>query len=120
MATDREGQIGLCKCPKTHQLFGVRFERKNGTWFYNWAFKIREESASKEHYDENVIKGEIDIEEEYPGCPYCGNKGFIVCSCGKLNCSNIEGNILTCEWCGQQGRLAGAYDGRGIKAGSDV
>lgn len=120
MATEREGRVGLCKCPKTHQMYGVRFERKNGTWYYDWAFKIRPESASREKYGETVIKGAIDMDEEYPGCPYCEAKGFIICSCGKLNCNNIDGTILTCEWCGEQGRLAGAYDGRGIKFGSDV
>ena len=116
----REGRIGLARCQKTHQLFGVRFEKKNGTWCYNWSFKLNPVKSSKEDYSESVIEGLLVMEDDYPGCPYCQDRRFIICNCGKLNCGNIEGESLVCEWCHEKVQLAGEYDGKGLKLDSDV
>ena len=81
---------------------------------------MEERAAKHEGYDTTVIKGNVNILDDYPGCPYCGNKGIFVCSCGKLNCleENVTDKTVKCEWCGNSGRLS-AYDGHGIKTGGD-
>ncbi len=114
-----EARIGLCKCREAHKTYGVRFEKITGGWQGTWAFEINEAAARRERYGEDELTGNITFSEEYPGCPYCGTKGFAICSCGKLNCNNYYNGIFECEWCGSRGIL-GNYDGSGFKAGGDA
>ena len=52
------------------------------------------------------ISGRVEIDTEYPGCPYCGSTGWVRCGkCGKLTCYNGEGNSFTCAWCKSSGKL---------------
>ena len=116
-----EAVVAVCKCTKKHKLFGIRCQRVGEKqWFLTWAFEMQEKTAKHEGYDTTVIKGNVNIIDEYPGCPYCGNKGIFVCRCGKLNCleENVTEKTVTCEWCGNTGKLT-AYDGQGIKTGGD-
>ena len=114
-----EATVAICKCKETHKMFGVRFEKvANAHWKYTWAFPMRKASAQREGYDATVIEGMIEPDEGYPGCPYCGIRYFVVCSCGKLNCNIYTGNSFKCEWCGAGGTLT-AYDGAGISSGGD-
>lgn len=117
-----EAAVALCKCTSRHKLFGMRFQKvESNLWDLTWAFEMQEKAAKNEGYDTTVIKGGVRMLDEYPGCPYCGNRGVFVCSCGKLNCleKNVpHGKTVRCEWCGNEGNL-GEYDGNGIKSGGD-
>lgn len=114
-----EATVAVCKCKESHKIFGVRFEKvSNRHWKYTWAFPMKASTAKREGYDGTVIDGNIEPDIDYPGCPYCGSKYFVVCECGKLNCNISIGNSFTCEWCGLTGTLTG-YDGGGIKSGGD-
>ena len=114
-----DARIALCKCKEGRKEFGVRFEAYENEWKATWAFEIKKKGAEKrEHYDETVLKGHIRIEEKYPGCPYCGSKAFVICSCGGLNCNNHEPGLFTCMWCGKTGELE-AYDGGGFNSSGD-
>ncbi|MCI7477039.1 MAG: hypothetical protein MSA77_02255 [Selenomonadales bacterium] len=121
MAKFIDAQIAICKCSKSHQPYAVRFEKWAGDdlWHYNWAFKMRKETAARERYDETKLAGHLSREDEYPGCPYCGCNGFVICECGKLNCFNQTNNEFKCEWCGMEGIL-GEYDGSGFASGGDI
>lgn len=116
-----EAVVALCKCGKTQQTYGVRFERTaTNSWKYTWAFEISLKVAKREGYNIVDISGYIEPAEEYPGCPYCGNKYFMICDCGKLNCNIINSNATaTCNWCGFTGMISG-YDGSGFVAGGDL
>ena len=85
---------------------------------YN-ARDIMEAAAKREGYDKTTISGSIDCTQDYPGCPYCGQKYFTVCSCGHISCTILKGGIFTCEWCGAKGTI-GDYSGEKITAGSDL
>lgn len=115
-----EVRIAMCKCREGGKTYGVRFEKRSTNWIYNWAFPIKEEVGTREKYEED-IKGMIEEDSEYPGCPYCRAEAFVICgSCGKLNC-NMHGtnqNTFECNWCGFTGTLSN-YDGDGIKSGND-
>lgn len=114
-----EAKIALCKCKEAKKTYGVRMERSGNDWLSTWAFPIEESSARREGYDATILKGSLGKTEEYPGCPYCGSKYFVVCgACKKLNCSIITGNTFTCDWCGNTGTLSD-YDGEGIASGGD-
>ena len=114
-----EATVAVCKCKETHKSYGVRFEKvSEGHWKYTWAFPIKESTAKREGYDATIIKGNIEPDIDYPGCPYCGSKYFVVCECGKLNCNIYNGGAFKCEWCGLTGTIV-AYEGTGIKSGGD-
>ena len=116
----RIATVAVCKCKETHKLYGVRFEKvEEGLWAYTWAFPIKEDTAKREGYDGTMIKGAIVPTKDYPGCPYCGSKAFVICECGKLNCSiHSSDTRFTCEWCGMTGELT-AYEGDGIRSSGD-
>ena len=114
-----EATVALCKCGETKKVYGVRFEKViDGHWKYTWAFSMKESPAKREGYDAVRIAGTIEPDAEYPGCPYCGSRYFVVCSCGKLNCNIASGNKFTCNWCGMSGELVG-YSGDGFQGGGD-
>jgi hypothetical protein len=114
-----EAVIALCKCKESKKTYGVRFERRGAkSWNYTWAFPMKEDSARREGYTGTTISGNVQPTREYPGCPYCGTKYFVVCQCGKLNCYISAGGRFTCAWCGQTGKLT-AYAGDGIASGGD-
>lgn len=116
-----KAKIGLCKCREGKKTFGIRFEEYENGWKATWSFPIKKEGeAEREHYDKTKLKGFIQWDSDYPGCPYCGSKGFVICGeCGGLNC-NIQGNdeIFICGWCGETGSLVD-YKGDGFNAGCD-
>jgi hypothetical protein len=103
-----EANVILCKCSKNH-TFGMRVEKRGRDWVRTWAFKIDEGRARHEGYDKVTISGSLNPVDEYPGCPYCGEGGFVLCNCGKMNCSSTitdkgGGNgVFTCNWCGETG-----------------
>ena len=120
MAEFPEARIAICKCREGRRNFGVRFEKYGNAWKATWAFPIKKEGSEKrEHYDQAKLTGNIVWGEDYPGCPYCGGRGFVICSCGGLNCNmNAKLSKFTCGWCGLTGELTG-YDGAGFNSGSD-
>ncbi len=116
-----EARIGLCYCKECKKIYGVRFEQYENEWKATWAFPIKkEESIKRENYDKTQLKGLIRWDEDYPGCPYCHSKGFVICdNCGGLNCNtNPNDKIFTCGWCGITGELTN-YTGDGFNAGGD-
>ena len=120
MSEMNEAVVMMAKCGKTHKAFGLRTERTGrNQWRVTWAFPIKESAASHEGYDRVSVKGDIEFDAEYPGCPYCGEHMLTVCSCGHLGCTVLKNNVYTCEWCGAQGQITN-YNGEGIQAGIDV
>lgn len=115
-----EARIALCKCKEAKgNIYGVRFQRADGGWKYTWAFEMKESSAKREGYDNTQIMGNIYPDDNYPGCPYCGTRYFVVCgNCQHLNCNINTGETFTCDWCGNIGTLGG-FGGDGIASGGD-
>ena len=115
-----EVTIALSRCKESNKIYGVRFQKiRSNQWMYTWAFPVKEDTARREGYDSAVITGAVAPHEEYPGCPYCGSRYFVVCgSCGRLNCKIVTGDTFSCGWCGMTGRIVD-YDGTGIQGGGD-
>ena len=99
--------VVLCRCPETKKLFGVRMDlHNNGVWKAAWAFPLKESTAKNEGYGEETINYTGELDEEYPGCPYCESKSFIRCGkCGKLTC-NVGQSYFHCTWCGSSGKIS--------------
>ena len=115
-----EARIAMCKCSEVSgKTYGVRFQRSNKGWKYTWAFEMDTGTAKREGYDNTEITGTINPDKEYPGCPFCGSRHFIICcSCHHLNCQIGKRELFTCAWCGNIGKIV-SYDGFGIKSGGD-
>lgn len=120
MSKVNEAVIVLAKCGDSKKTYGMRVEKTGkNQWLVTWAFPIKESAAQHEGYDKTKVKGRIVFSNEYPGCPYCGRKEQVVCSCGHLSCTIVKNGIFTCDWCGMQGQI-GEYGGESITAGMDV
>lgn len=103
----REANVVMAKCRTSQRPYGIRIEKRmNGTWYCTWAFKLSEKAGSNEGYGDNMISGRVDIDPEYPGCPYCGATGWVSCgNCKKLTCYSGEETRFKCAWCGNSGEL---------------
>ncbi len=111
-----EATVVMAKCARSKECFGVRTEKKEGAWHQTWAFKLNLQVASREGYAEQSVSGKVLIDPEYPGCPYCGEKGWFSCGkCGKLTCHNGSESSVTCTWCGNTGKVftADSFDLKG-------
>ena len=96
-----EAAVLLAKCGKRKQIYGIRTQKMNdGDWWRTWAFPIDEHRAGSEGYDLTTVHGNLYHTEDYPGCPFCGTKNFVLCNkCHKISCWNGESR-LECPWCG--------------------
>jgi hypothetical protein len=56
-----------------------------------WAFALKESAAKREGYDRSEIRGTIQLDLSYAGCPHCAKSAVVRCgSCGKVSCWNGE------------------------------
>ena len=119
----KEAKVILARCERNKKLFGMRIERPGAVkdfWVMNWAFRIDENSARNEGFDSERVVGNIDFTNDFPGCPYCGTKGFVVCgNCGRLCCYS-DSSYSTCAWCGSSGEVSGEYNGSGINGAGEL
>jgi len=93
----------LAKCHIHNDIFGIRVEDINSDWICTWAFKVTGKQAKDEGMSDNAtLSGSFKQTASYPGCPYCGCKNFVLCSCGKISCWNGKDKSLKCHWCNCQ------------------
>ena len=104
-----EATVVACKCGRSKKMFGIRVEKRQNTWWMTWAFPISDKSASNEGYDQVEVSGNIRIDPEYPGCPYCKTDSWVSCGvCNKLSCWEGGKRESVCEWCGNRGIVEAA------------
>lgn len=96
----------MAVCPETSKYYGITvdFLREN-CYKFVWAFKIDKDKARREGYDSRRVHGGIELDAEFPGCPYCGSKKYIFCSCGAVVCWHGK-RFMTCPACGQKGLVS--------------
>ncbi|GJG69115.1 hypothetical protein PRLR6025_25840 [Prevotella lacticifex] len=111
---DAFATMGMCEEAK--KPFGITIDPKGKNLNFVWAFKIDKEKAHREHFDEKHVNGSISIDENFPGCPYCGSKQFIICgNCGTISCYHGQ-KQFTCPNCGAHGEVT-TVDSIDIKGG---
>ncbi len=98
-ANEADTTILLTRCTNK-QFYGVKVQKmQDGDWWRTFAFPVNESRAKNERC-ENHVQGSLCCTAEYPGCPYCGAKSFVLCDkCHKMTCYQGE-PALTCSWCG--------------------
>ena len=103
----KEATVIIGTCQKTKQIFGIRAEKINKDWHFTWAFTMDAQSAKREGYDSTTIRGNILVDTEYPGCPYCKAHGFVHCgSCNKISCWDNRDMSFKCPVCGFRGEIS--------------
>jgi len=113
MAGPLNAKVIMAKCSKDEKSFGIRIEQRGTDWVRTWAFPIDERKAKHEGFDANTVTGSMGADNGYPGCPHCGSRGFVQCSCEKIGCdggvrSYGGSSEYTCPWCGEGGELQSA------------
>lgn len=94
-------------CEETHKCFGITVDKVHSNLYkFVWSFKIDKEKAKREGYDQVKVRGGIILDSDFPGCPYCGEKRFVVCSsCQKFFCHHGQRHV-TCPNCGSSGEIS--------------
>jgi hypothetical protein len=114
----KEATVIMASCRKQKRVFGIRAEKIKRDWHFTWAFSIDEKAAKREGYDSTSVNGNIIIDNEYPGCPYCDSKSFIQCgNCHKISCWDYETAFFKCPVCGNSGEVYSAESFENIKGG---
>lgn len=111
--------IVMSRCSRSKESFGIRFEKDDqSNWVVDWAFPVKEALGRKEGYDKNEIKGRITLDTQYPGCPYCHNESFVLCStCAKVSCYDNTSNWVVCPWCNVGNSVGGSI--QALRGGDD-
>ena len=85
----------VTNCAKSRNIFGVTIDKVGFNQYSAiWAFKLDPQKAKHEGFGATKVNGQLNNDPEYPGCPYCGSKEFIFCSCGAVSCYNGEKSSL--------------------------
>jgi len=113
MAGPLNAKVIMARCSENKKSFGIRIEQRGRDWVRTWAFPMDERKAKREKFDANAVTGSMNADDEYPGCPHCGAKGFVQCGCGKIGCNGGIRDCgdyaeYTCPWCGDTGELQNA------------
>ena len=96
--------MGMCEGHR--KPFGITVDKRGNAYAFCWAFKISDAQAGREGYDRTKVRGAVVYDEDFNGCPYCGSKGFYICSqCGKVVCYDGK-EIVTCPCCGKSSGVA--------------
>lgn len=99
--------VVMASCHKSKKPFAIRSEQRGKPWYFTWAFKLSEKMMKSEGFDKETIRGEINIDINYPGCPYCGARTFFQCGkCQRIVCMYGDEKVVKCPECGNEGDLA--------------
>lgn len=105
----------MAVCPEAKKYYGITVDYlRKGAYKFVWAFPIDKEKAHREGYDSQRVHGSIEMDSEFPGCPYCKSSQFVFCSCGAVMCWHGQ-KTIKCPQCGQSGEItmASAVDIKG-------
>lgn len=99
-------------CPKKKKSYGITVDEVGcNAYKFIWSFPIDKDKAHREGYDSKSVHGCVEMDVDYPGCPYCHSKQYIFCSCGSVMCWHGQ-KVVTCSKCGQSGvvTMASSFD----------
>ena len=98
-----EATVVMARCSNSKAPYGIRMEKRNKEWFCTWAFAMPEEVAKREGFAGQSVKGDIDMDYDYPGCPHCGGGGFVQCNqCNNIGCFKDGMKLVVCPHCGNR------------------
>lgn len=100
----KESKLLMCKCAKTKKDFVIRIDRRiaESDWEMAYAFPFHptmkdDSSIVQKNEKLNIVRDADD----WNGCPFCGEKSTLFCSCGGIFCNHTNSGRLTCPICGK-------------------
>ena len=103
--------VVMATCSKTKKSYGITVD-PIGKNIYRlvWAFKIDKDKASREKFDKTRVHGELETDDNFNGCPYCGCTSHFFCKCGAITCNDKD--YFRCPGCGWKGEVnwGGEFD----------
>ena len=102
----------LAKCSRTKKYFGISVDPIGRNEFsFVWAFPIDQRQAHNEGFDAQHVHGSISFDQNYNGCPHCGETGFFICgACGMLACYSGNQYKVVCPHCNKTLSLTESSD----------
>lgn len=99
VSNDIDRFISQCRCSIKKKIFNIYFFKSpSNRWLAGQveSFEIPNESVSQKI----AIRGTIDTDINYSGCPYCNSRGiFKHVECGRISCWIPQTTIALCAWC---------------------
>lgn len=96
----------MAVCPEANKFYGITVDYISTNKFkFVWAFKVDREKAHREGYDAKRVHGSVELDSEYPGCPYCKTNRFVFCGCGAVICWHGQ-HVVQCPNCGAKGEVS--------------
>lgn len=104
----KDAFVMVVNCREGRKIYGATID-KIGRNLYSliWAFKLNPQQAKNEGFGTSKVNGQLTLDSEYPGCPYCGSKQLVFCGCGAVMCYNGE-RVVTCPKCGCTSEVSSA------------
>ncbi len=100
----KDAFVIMATCSKTRKSYGITVDPiGRNRYRLVWTFKIDKAKASRENFDKTSVHGELENDENFPGCPYCGCNGHFFCNCGAVTCNDKD--YFRCPSCGWQGEV---------------
>lgn len=94
-----ESTMGLCRCAIEEKDFYIYFKKSTPTHWLATSIDTNLRFYQGTQYKFRM-KGFIDTAPTYPGCPYCGAKGFFKhIECSRITCWIPHTAQATCVWC---------------------
>ena len=103
--------VVMATCSKTKKTYGITIDPiGRNRYKLVWTFKIDKAKAQRAHFDEIKVHGELEQDENYQGCPYCGCTSHFFCNCGAITCN--DNDFFRCPGCGWKGKVnwGGEFD----------
>lgn len=103
----KEAFVMVVNCLEAHKIYGVTVDKiSRGKYSLIWAFPLNEKQAKNEGFGKDTVKGSLEKDTEYPGCPYCGGTNLLFCECGTVMCWHGQ-KVVTCPKCKTTGEVTG-------------
>jgi len=95
----------LSICEETKKPFGITIDPKGNVLKFVWSFSINKDKAHRERFDAHKVRGIIELDDNFPGCPHCQANRFYICgNCDTIVCYHGQRHV-TCPSCGAQGEI---------------
>jgi len=96
----------IARCPNSGQMYGITVDETGpDEYSFIWTFKVTQQQAERENYTSNTVHGEVLHDDNFPGCPYCGETSHFFCHCGNVQCCPSDDTWARCMKCGWEGEI---------------
>jgi hypothetical protein len=98
------------KCAHTKAVFYIKYYKgADGVWVLMEGCKYLPQGEKTGNSAININVSESRTSPRY-ACPYCGNKSYVQCGCGKLTCYSDQSELAYCAYCKTKSKINGSIE----------